>query len=193
MKKIFLLSSGVLLFILSANVCLAAGVIEMQKMNLQKAQQKSQAQQRNAKQQSLQEELQQKNQNRLSAYQSQYEEKVVDFSQVFEELKINSEVWAQLIDNDPKVMILDKYKQWYSDQGIQIRKESLHYAGIIDSMARTDENLLKTPFKNVLRFVAIMEYDYDNGQDKDALAQKVLGAGQYQANKRRLSAEEQKR
>ncbi len=189
MKKIFLLSSGVLIFILSVDVCLAAGVIEMQKMNLQKAQQKAQSQQRNAKQKSLQVELQQKNQDRLSDYQSQYEEKVVDFSQIFEELKVNSEVWTQLIDKDPKVMILDKYKQWYSDQGIYIQKGSLHYAGIIDSMARTDKNLLKTPFKNVLRFVAIMEYDYDNGQDKEVLAQKVLGSGQYQANKKRLGLE----
>ena len=43
------------------------------------------------------------------------------------------------------------------------------------------------PFDQVLQFVAIIEYDFNNGQDKDEMAQKLLGEEGYLRNKRRLN------
>ena len=43
------------------------------------------------------------------------------------------------------------------------------------------------PFEQLLQTVAVVEYDFDNGQDKDAMAKKVLGEQGYLKNKQRLS------
>ena len=38
----------------------------------------------------------------------------------------------------------------------------------------------------VLMFVAVMEYDFDNGVNKDLLAQKILGLQVYETNRKRF-------
>ena len=48
------------------------------------------------------------------------------------------------------------------------------------------QGFLDAPFMNVLSYAAIVEYDFDNGEDKDALARKVLGEEQFTSNRRRL-------
>ena len=57
----------------------------------------------------------------------------------------------------------------------------------IREMADGNGAMLKNPFKDILRLVAIMEYDFDNGQDKDEMARRILGEKVYQENKKRIS------
>ncbi|MBP7162845.1 MAG: hypothetical protein KBB26_04860, partial [Candidatus Omnitrophica bacterium] len=51
-----------------------------------------------------------------------------------------------------------------------------YYVGLIDSMSRESPDMLTQPFDRVLQIVAIDEYDYENGQDKDMLAYQILGS-----------------
>ena len=67
-----------------------------------------------------------------------------------------------------------------------INQPPAHYVKLIDDMAAHNPDLLKQPFDAVLRFMAIMEYDYNNGMDQDQLARQVLGDTLYYQNKKRL-------
>lgn len=111
---------------------------------------------------------------------------VVGMKEIWDELKISSEVWPLIIDTDPKQIIVLKYIEWYRKQGIMIRKDAGHYVSMIDGMSRENPTLLQQPFSNLLKLVAIIEYDFDNGQDRDRLAKQVLGDKLHQENRKRL-------
>jgi len=112
-------------------------------------------------------------------------EEVVDISQIWEKMELSSESWALMIDLEPKILTVQRVIDQYEAQGIHIRKSAVHYIEMIDSMAYQSPNMLKNPFVDIIKIIAIIEYDFDNGQNKDAMAKQVLGSG-YEANKKRL-------
>ena len=95
-------------------------------------------------------------------------------------------LWLQLGDILVKALIVDRYVDLFRGEGTDIRKDIFHYVAMIDDMAMSSPELLQNPFKEVLRIVAIMEYDFRNGQDPDWLARSLLGERAYMDNKRRL-------
>ncbi|HBR14106.1 MAG TPA: hypothetical protein DD723_00995 [Candidatus Omnitrophica bacterium] len=111
---------------------------------------------------------------------------MVDIDQVWKELEISSEIWPLIIDLTPKEITVSRYIDYYETQGVIIRKTPLHYVRMIDAMLDQNKSLLKIPFKYILRTAAIIEYDFDNGEDKDLLARKFLGEKVYQENKKRF-------
>jgi len=78
------------------------------------------------------------------------------------------------------------YIKWYEKQGVNIRKSVSEYIVLIDNVAQSNPDILATPFRDLFKIVAIIEYDFDNGMNKDALARKVLGETEFQKNKQRL-------
>lgn len=116
-------------------------------------------------------------------------DKVVDIYQVWEQLEVSSEIWALIMDYTPKEVTVARYIRLYAEGGIYIRKSTNHYVKLVDSMAKESPDLLKSPFREILRFIAIMEYDFDNGQDRDTLALQALGKKLYQDNRIRLGIE----
>jgi hypothetical protein len=61
-----------------------------------------------------------------------------------------------------------------------------YYVSRIDEMLEQNPN---TPqgIPALLKILAVMDYDYDSGQDKDQLAREVLGPQLYAANRARLA------
>lgn len=114
---------------------------------------------------------------------------VIDLAQVWRELEVSSEIWPLIMDDEPKEMTIEKYKEWYAQKGIRIKKPADYYRKIIDDLAYQSPNMLKQPFKDILMFAAVTEYDYDNGGDRDALARKFLGEKLYRENRKRLGLE----
>ena len=51
--------------------------------------------------------------------------------------------------------------------------------------------MLDRPFGELLQIAAIVDYDFDNGMDKDELARKVLGEAGFEANKKRFTSNQQ--
>jgi len=95
--------------------------------------------------------------------------------------------WELLIDEEAKAAVVWKYIQRYRQQGVNINKPADYYAQIIDSMSAQSPQMLAHPFDQVLRTAAIIEYDFDNGYNKDMMAEKILGSKQAMlANKQRL-------
>jgi len=102
-------------------------------------------------------------------------------------LDTSSEAWSLMMDLEAKAVVVREYLQRFRDQGIQIRKPASYYAQLIDSMAAQSPEMLARPFEQIVQTMAIIEYDFDNGYSKDAMALKILGSKQaVQANKQRL-------
>ncbi len=118
--------------------------------------------------------------------QSDNVEDVVDITDVWRKLDIDSRGWTLLIDNQAKVATVSEYLDRFRKQGIRIQQLPIDYVQMIDDMAIQSPTLLTRPFKEVLQIMAVMQYDLDNGVDKDVLAQKMLGQQLYLSNKKRL-------
>ncbi len=113
-------------------------------------------------------------------------EDTVDISDVWRKLDVNSRAWTLLIDPQAKVDTVSEYIDRFRNAGVRISGSPIQYAQAIDQMATDNPSLLDNAFRNLLQVAAIMEYDFDNGMDKDDLARKFLGVQMYEANRKRL-------
>ena len=111
---------------------------------------------------------------------------VVDITEVWQRLDKDSRAWALLIDNQAKALTVEEYIDRFRGERTKIQKPPAQYAAAIDDMASQNPQMLTQPFKDLVRLMAVIEYDFDNGMDRDALAKKVLGDKFYQNNKKRL-------
>jgi hypothetical protein len=110
----------------------------------------------------------------ISAEQAGVEE-VAEFDEVISSLNQTSQAWPLMIDFEAKEAVVNYYISQYRQEGGHIQKPARHYVELLDSMTSVEPKMLEQPFSNVLRIVAILEYDFDNGQNKDAMAERVLG------------------
>lgn len=114
-------------------------------------------------------------------------EEVVNITDVWKKMEENSRVWNTMIDMEPKILTVSRMVDHFKNQGITIRKAPSHYVQLIDSMAFQNPQMLEQPFENIMKVVSIIEYDFDNGQNKDALARQIFPDDQqFNANKKRL-------
>lgn len=112
---------------------------------------------------------------------------VVDIKDIWKAMQHSSEVWQLMMDQEPKEYTVAEYIDWYRTQAAIIRKSPAHYVKLIDGMAAENPELLQKPFQDVLMFMAILEYDFDNGQNRDDLARSVLRDEKvFKKNKERL-------
>lgn len=91
-----------------------------------------------------------------------------------------------MMDRRPKEETVRKYIDFFRQQNVIVRKSPGHYVDLIDQMSARNSDMLQRPFEDVFRLLTIMEYDFDNGEDPDALARQVLGEQVYQQNRQRL-------
>ncbi|HLF18950.1 MAG TPA: hypothetical protein VI749_08705 [Candidatus Omnitrophota bacterium] len=112
---------------------------------------------------------------------------VVNITDVWQQMEANSHAWPLMIDMEPKIITVQHTIDKLRTEGISIQKPPTHYVQLIDSMAFQNPSLLDQPFEDILKVVAIIEYDFNNGQDKDALARQILKDDKaFWDNKKRL-------
>ena len=118
---------------------------------------------------------------------SSYVKKVVSVSDLWASLDKTSKAWPLIIDKKAKGVTISHYIQKLADGGGVVRQDPMHYAQMIDDISKQNPSMLLQPFIDVLRIMAIIEYDFDNGVDKDAMARRVFpDEKSFQANKQRL-------
>lgn len=113
---------------------------------------------------------------------------VVTIDDLWAALDRDSSAWQKVIDQEIKRLTVAEYMDRFGKQGILIRRAPGEYVKIIDTISGQNPDALQAPFMNVLSYAAIMEYDFDNGENKDALARRVLGEANFLANKKRILA-----
>jgi hypothetical protein len=109
-----------------------------------------------------------------------------DLIRIINGMRTSSKGWLQIFDPKKREMVVYYFISEDREKGIKINKPARYYTGMIDGMAAQTPDMLNLPFEQVLQIVAILEYDFDNGQDKDAMARRILGEAEYQKNKKRL-------
>lgn len=115
---------------------------------------------------------------------------VVDLSEVWKKLDTRSTVWTLLIDDQAKALTVSEYINRFHRQGVKINEPPEHYVQMIDQIITQNPEMLDRPFGELVQIVAIVDYDFDNGMDKDALARKVLGEQGFEANKQRFTQQQ---
>jgi hypothetical protein len=111
---------------------------------------------------------------------------VVDIADLWNSLDRSSVAWEQIVDEEIKLLTVSEYIDRFNKLGVRIRKPPGGYVKLIDALANQTYGFLDAPFLNVLSYAAIVEYDFDNGKNKDELARQVLGEEAFQANKQRI-------
>ncbi len=112
---------------------------------------------------------------------------IADMSKVLMALESSSKIWPLIADPEPKAFIVAHYINFFREKGAIIKNSPEYYINIIDEMVQASPEMLQNPFELVLQVLAIIEYDFDNGQDKDELAYKVLGSEGFKSNKQRFN------
>ncbi len=117
-------------------------------------------------------------------------QEIATLDDVVRSLDDSSEAWPLMIDAEAKEAVVRQYIYRYRQQGAAIHKPAAYYVQMIDAMSQQSPEMLERPFPQVLQTLAIIEYDFDNGSNKDAMALKVLGNQQaVEQNKKRLGIE----
>ena len=111
---------------------------------------------------------------------------VVTLDDLIASLDQSSQAWPLIIDAQAKQLVVARYIQRFEERGVHIGKSALYYAYLIDDLSQKAPPMLEQPFENILQIVAIIEYDFDNGQDKDAMARRLLGEEEFRRNKQRV-------
>jgi len=106
------------------------------------------------------------------------------FAQVTAQFDQSSRMWAQISDMQAKALIIEHYIDLYAQFKTYIRKPAMFYANMINGMAAQNAQMLDQPMDQLLRIAAILEYDFNDGQNKDALAMEVLGSPEAVARNR---------
>jgi hypothetical protein len=116
---------------------------------------------------------------------------VVDLSEVWKKLDTKSTVWPLLIDDQAKLMTVSEYIDRFQKEGVKIKQSPMHYVQMIDQITSQNPEMLQRPFGELVQILAIIDYDFDNGMDKDTLARKVLGEAGFESNKKRFTQQQQ--
>lgn len=114
-------------------------------------------------------------------------EQTVDISEVWKRLDNKSTAWSLLIDDQAKLLTVSEYLDRFHKEGVKISAPPLHYVQMIDQIVKENPQMLQRPFGELLQIAAIVDYDFDNGMNKDDLARKVLGEAGFEENKKRFS------
>lgn len=116
----------------------------------------------------------------------------VEFESMMNQLMTSTEAWPELGQGDKIKAIETVINLYRMKENVAVLKPASFYAQRIDESVATNPDMKKVNLPAVLRLIAIMEYDYYNGQDKEELAKKLLGEKMYEANKERYRAEAQR-
>jgi len=111
----------------------------------------------------------------------------VDISEVWKKLDKKSTVWMILADDQAKMLTVSEYIDRFHKEGVKINEPPSHYVQMVDQIFQANPGMLQRPFGEVIQIAAIVDYDFDNGMNKDDLAKKVLGEQGFEANKKRFA------
>ena len=173
---------SILLLLILPGLVWAGGAVERRKQS-----QKKMMQQQQMKQQEMQRHKQSIQAQKQLDQAPVEPAEIVDLNQLIDSLETSSLAWSLIIDQEAKMAVVLTYIDKFQKQGVLIKKSPQYYANMIDSMSQNNPSMLEQPFDRIFQVISIMEYDFENGQNKDAMALKILGSQQaVLENKKRL-------
>ncbi len=114
-----------------------------------------------------------------------------DFGAMMNALSKNMLPWLQMNDQQ-KVLAVSAVIELFKNQGqATIKRPAPYYVQRVNSTLVENESTRSMPLDRVMMILSVMDYDFDNGKDKDALAKELLGEQIYVANLERLKKMEE--
>ena len=111
---------------------------------------------------------------------------IVNIEDLWKAFETTSQSWPLIMEMQAKVLTVERSISRYKEQGVTIAKLPLYYSQMLDGLSEQNPSMLNQPFDKLVQFMAIMEYDFDNGTDRDQLGRKLLGDQAWMANRHRL-------
>jgi hypothetical protein len=108
-----------------------------------------------------------------------------EYAAMMETLSKEMYAFETLHPDDQRIAVAAMIELFRNQQQGVITKPAEYYVRRINETILTNGEIEQMPLDRVLMVLAVMEYDYDNGRDKDELAKEVLGPAMYEANKQR--------
>lgn len=121
----------------------------------------------------------------------QYENKkyntTQEYIQAFQRDKCST-VWIYMnMDREDKIKLIDNFKQMYKEQqGVIINQSAEYYVDEIDKAIEADPKAQNYKLKIIFTTIAVMDYDFDEGIDKDETAGKWLGPAYFEIIKENM-------
>ena len=111
------------------------------------------------------------------------------FEQMMNQLSVNCALWGQLSAENKKKAV-DAVIQYYKIRdNIAILGLPDFYVQKVNETLAGDPGVANLDLPRVIKILAVMEYDFYNGQNKDELAKQTLGEKMYESNRlRRMTA-----
>ena len=107
------------------------------------------------------------------------------FPELMSQLSRNMSLWERMNMVERKAAIDGVILLFKNRDNVALLNNSEFYAGKIDETLRTNPMVVNLDITTMLRILAIMEYDFYNGENKDALALKTLGQQGFDQNRTR--------
>lgn len=107
------------------------------------------------------------------------------FEQMMNQLSVNSLAWGQLKPADKKRAIDAVIQLYRVRDNTAIMNPSDFYVQKTDETIAGDPGVANLDLPQIIKILAVMEYDFYNGQNKEELAKQVLGDKMYEANRLR--------
>ena len=107
------------------------------------------------------------------------------FEQMMNQLSVNCLVWGQLSDENKKRAVDAVIQLFKIRDNAAILNPSDFYVNKVNEMLVGNPGAANFDLPQVIRILAVMEYDFYNGQNKDELAKQTLGEKMFEANKMR--------
>jgi len=110
----------------------------------------------------------------------QYENKKYDtpkeYIKALQEGKCSS-VWVWMhINREDKIKLIDSMKQMFEEKdNVIIKQSSEYYVDELDALIASGPEFQSYKLKIIFTTIAVMDYDFDEGIDKDETARKWLG------------------
>ena len=103
----------------------------------------------------------------------------MDFPKMMNALSESLTIWPSLSQDNKKKSVEAAMLLFRDRQNSAIMRPADFYVAQIDQGLNTNPQLKKADILSILKMMAVMEYDFYNGQNKDALAKEVLGEQMY--------------
>lgn len=114
-----------------------------------------------------------------------------EYNEMMAQLSQNLSTWPTLNPEDQKLAVAAVIQLLGQQQQGKITRPPAYYAQRINQTILGNQEVLDMPLDRVVVIMAVMDYDFDNGQDKEKLAEQVLGPAMYAANKARREQQQQ--
>jgi len=109
----------------------------------------------------------------------------IAFPEMMSQLSRGLTLWGNLNAAEKKQAVDAVIGLYKSRDNAAILNSGEFYSGKIDETLKGNPSVANMDIMTMMRVLAVMEYDFYNGENKDALAKKVLGEKGFSENKMR--------